>query len=126
MPLAGTQIVGSQQNLGAAEPGLFAFRLVHRHQLALPQRGESLNFGEFARALPHLQDFHPGADCAGGDENDLFPRVANRFNLSDQNRQRIGIGQEACSGLDYDPVTVPDQFLSQLDIFRVHFLIPVD
>ena len=126
MPLAGTQIVGSQQDLGAAEAGLFAFRLVHRHQLALPQRRERLNFGKFPRTRLHSQDLHAGADSAGGDENDLFSRIADRFNLSDQNRQRVGVGQEPCPGLDHNPVTVPNQFLSQLDIFRIHHPVPVD
>ena len=126
MPFARTQVIRGQKNLGTAETEFLTFRLIHRHELALPQRRKRLDFGEPARAFFEFQDLHSDTDRAGGNEDHLFSRVTDRFDLPDQDRQGFRVGQKTRPRFDYDSVAVPDQFLSQFDIFRIHLIFSLD
>ena len=65
MAFARTEVIRGKQNLCGMETEAFAFGFINGHEADLADRGESLDFREFARTLFESERAHSRSDCAG-------------------------------------------------------------
>ena len=109
------EVVVCQEHLRDVQIVLREELAVTGHQAALSKRGAGLQLGQLSGALFVTERAHARADRAGGDQNELAPRLSLRGDLRDQllHLRRVdllaGIGEDPGAKLDDDSGDVFEQ-----------------
>jgi hypothetical protein len=82
--------------------------------MALTDRGESLNLGEFFGAAGKFQGFHPHTDCAGGDQQNPFAAGAEFRQTVYQFSNGFPAGQKAGSRFNDDLPAITQDFFTHI------------